>query len=141
MKFDGVNKDHLKAVKKTKDPMTAKNMARSFPGRVANWEEIKVLHSSRINLIFKNQDEVMYKCVLAKFQQHVDIQKILLDTEDAVLVEHTANDSYWADGGDGSGTNPTLICFCSQIHSYLPSTGKNMLGVTLMRVRDTLRNK
>jgi len=42
MKFDGVNKDHFKVVKKTKDPMTAKNMARSFPGRVSNWEEIKV---------------------------------------------------------------------------------------------------
>jgi len=85
----------------------------------------------------------MYKCVLAKFQQHVDIQKILLDTEDAVLVEHTSNDSYWADGGDGSGNqhNPPLFLVFSRRFTHCPpSTGKNMLGVTLMRVRDTLRN-
>jgi hypothetical protein len=35
------------------------------------------------------------------------------------LVEHTSNDSYWADGGDGSG--------------------RNMLGRLLLRVRDELR--
>jgi len=34
-------------------------------------------------------------------------------------VEHTDNDSYWADGGDGSG--------------------RNMLGVLLMSVRKELR--
>lgn len=63
----------------------------------------------------------MYKCVLEKFRQHADIKEILLGTDDAVLVEHTRNDSYWADGGDGSG--------------------KNMLGITLMKVRDTLRKE
>jgi len=35
------------------------------------------------------------------------------------LVENTANDHYWGDGGDGSG--------------------KNMLGKILMQVRDELR--
>jgi len=33
----------------------------------------------------------MYECVLAKFSQNLDIQKALLDTEDATLVEHTTN--------------------------------------------------
>ena len=37
-------------------------------------------------------------------------------TRGAKLVEHTRNDSYWGDGGDG--------------------TGKNMLGQVLMSLRD-----
>jgi N-glycosidase YbiA len=53
----------------------------------------------------------MYKCVLEKFRQHIGIRKTLLGTGNAILVEHTTNDSYWGDGGDGSG--------------------KNMLGITL----------
>ena len=40
-------------------------------------------------------------------------------TGDAKLVERTANDSYWGDGGDGSGTN--------------------RLGQILMLVREELR--
>ena len=34
-----------------------------------------------------------------------DLRAILLGTGDALLVEHTSNDSYWGDGGDGSGQN------------------------------------
>ena len=29
----------------------------------------------------------------------------LKSTDDAKLVEHTSNDSYWGDGGDGKGRN------------------------------------
>jgi O-acetyl-ADP-ribose deacetylase (regulator of RNase III) len=43
----------------------------------------------------------------------------LLSTGNDYLVEHTKNDSYWADGGDG--------------------TGKNMLGIILMEVRDSIK--
>jgi predicted NAD-dependent protein-ADP-ribosyltransferase YbiA (DUF1768 family) len=43
---------------------------------------------------------------------------VLLATGDAELVEHTTNDSYWGDGGDGSG--------------------KYMLGRILMQLRDRL---
>jgi predicted NAD-dependent protein-ADP-ribosyltransferase YbiA (DUF1768 family) len=42
----------------------------------------------------------------------------LLESGDARIVEHTARDRYWADGGDGSG--------------------RNMLGRLLMRVRGEL---
>jgi len=52
----------------------------------------------------------------AKFPQHQQLRELLLGTGDAVLVEHTRNDSYWADGGD--------------------RRGKNMLGILLMRLRD-----
>ncbi len=45
--------------------------------------------------------------------------EILVGTGDAILVEHTAKDDYWGDGGDGRG--------------------KNRLGKILMQVRDELR--
>ena len=61
----------------------------------------------------------MHEAVLAKFTQHADLREILLGTGDAKIVEHTENDAYWGDGGDGSG--------------------KNMLGQILMRVREELR--
>ena len=63
----------------------------------------------------------MRQALRAKFTQHPDLQKLLLDTGDAVLVEHTTNDNYWADGGDGSG--------------------KNRLGLLLMELREQLRNE
>jgi len=65
------------------------------------------------------KDQIMLEAVRAKFTQHDDLKAILLGTGDAKLVEHTANDSYWADGGDGSG--------------------KNRLGQLLMKVREELR--
>lgn len=67
------------------------------------------------------KDDVMREAVLAKFTQHPELRKILLDTGKIMLVEHTANDSYWGDGGDGRG--------------------KNMLGKILMEVRDKLRTQ
>ena len=61
----------------------------------------------------------MRRALLAKFTQHDDLRAVLLGTGEADLVEHTASDAYWGDGGDG--------------------TGKNRLGHILMRVRAELR--
>ena len=47
------------------------------------------------------------------------LRAMLLGTGEAKLVEHTANDDYWDDGGDG--------------------TGKNVLGRILIDVREELR--
>ena len=63
----------------------------------------------------------MRKAVAAEFEQHEDLRALLLSTEEAKLVEHTENDDYWGDGGDGRG--------------------KNMLGRILMEVRAGLREK
>ncbi len=48
---------------------------------------------------------VMRRVVLAKFEQHADLRELLLSTGDATLVEHTARDDFWGDGGDGHGAN------------------------------------
>jgi ribA/ribD-fused uncharacterized protein len=47
--------------------------------------------------------DVMREAVRAKFTQHPELTAILIETGDALLVEHTANDDYWADGGMGVG--------------------------------------
>lgn len=92
-------------VRKAASPMMAANLGRDRRQKLRrDWESIKV--------------EVMRKAVWAKFSQHEDLKKPLCDTQDAKLVEHTENDDYWGDGGDGSG--------------------KNMLGKILMKVRDSL---
>lgn len=59
--------------------------------------------------------------IYAKFTQHPDLNDLLLATVNAKIVEHTTNDSYWGDGGDGSG--------------------KNMLGKLLMETRERIRNE
>lgn len=49
--------------------------------------------------------------------QHEELRQLLLKTGERPLVEHTANDSYWGDGGGGG-------------------RGKNRLGALLMEVRE-----
>ncbi|CAF1126036.1 unnamed protein product [Adineta steineri] len=66
------------------------------------------------------RDKVMFKACMAKFQQHPHLQHMLLSTGQRTLVEHTEKDSYWADGGDGSG--------------------QNKLGITLMKVREAIKD-
>lgn len=51
------------------------------------------------------RDAAMWPALIAKFTQHDDLKDILVSTERACLVEHTANDNYWGDGGDGTGAN------------------------------------
>ncbi len=104
-KFD--DEQLREAIRKTKSPMLAARMGRDRKNKLKRaWESIKVA--------------VMTEAVRAKFMQHDDIRVILLNTGDAKIVEHTENDDYWGDGGDGSG--------------------KNMLGQILMRIRAELRD-
>lgn len=69
----------------------------------------------------ENRDEIMYTAVLGKFTQNVRLRKLLLDTKERQIVEHTHRDDYWADGGDGSG--------------------ENKLGKIIMKVRKELQQK
>lgn len=67
------------------------------------------------------KNNVMREVVYAKFTQHVHLKELLLSTGDEKLVEHTENDSYWGDGGNGKG--------------------KNMLGIILMETRERIKNE
>ncbi|KAF9974345.1 hypothetical protein BGZ73_002264 [Actinomortierella ambigua] len=79
---------------------------RSWPLR-SDWEEVK--------------EKIMGECVLQKFLQNPDLWAILDSTGDRKLVEHTKNDAYWGDGGDGHGLN--------------------RLGVILMQSRTKIREE
>jgi N-glycosidase YbiA len=98
--------EHEDAIRRANSPMIAARMGRDRKKPLRpDWESVKI--------------EVMREAVRAKFQQHADLREILLATGDSLIVEHTEIDSFWGDGGDGSG--------------------KNMLGRILMEVREELR--
>lgn len=100
--------EYQEEIRKIRSPMSAAHMGRDRSKKLRrDWESVK--------------DDVMRKAVQAKIIQHAELMEALLDTGEAKLVEHTSNDSYWGDGGDGSG--------------------RNMLGQILMEVREALRTK
>jgi ribA/ribD-fused uncharacterized protein len=93
-------------IRKASKPSQAASMGRDRKRPLRrDWESVK--------------ERVMLDALRAKFTQHEDLKAILLGTGDAKLVEHTTNDSYWGDGGDGSG--------------------KNRLGFLLMKLREELQ--
>jgi ribA/ribD-fused uncharacterized protein len=105
-KFAGT--EHEEIIRLEKSPMIAarKGRDRSRPLR-GDWEKVK--------------EDIMREALAAKFEQHPPLKALLTSTGDAELVEHTKNDAYWGDGGDG--------------------TGKNRLGQLLMELRRALRQK
>jgi ribA/ribD-fused uncharacterized protein len=103
-KFAGT--DQEEAIRLAESPMAAAVMGRSREQMLRlGWESVK--------------DDIMREALRAKFTQHPKLQALLLATGDAELVEHTTNDRYWADGGDGGG--------------------RNRLGQLLMELRNQLR--
>ncbi|MFV0328631.1 MAG: NADAR family protein [Dysgonomonas sp.] len=101
-----MDKAYQKKIRTVETPMLAAMLGRYRKQKLRkDWESIKV--------------SVMKQALMAKFTQHSDLRDLLLSTGDAKLVEHTDNDSYWGDGGDGKG--------------------KNMLGRLLMDIREELK--
>lgn len=100
-----VDKAYQEKIRKASTPMKAAQLGRSRKVRIVKkWDNIR--------------DNVMYEALKAKFTQHEELNELLLATGDKILIEHTENDSYWGDSGDGSG--------------------KNKLGKLLMRLRKEL---
>lgn len=86
-------------------PREAKKLGRRVKLR-KDWNDVK--------------DNYMYEICKAKFTQHEDLARKLLETGDEELVEGNAwNDTYWG------------VC---------NGRGKNQLGKTLMRIREELRS-
>jgi ribA/ribD-fused uncharacterized protein len=75
--------------------------------RRGDWESVK--------------DNIMLKALRIKFSDSLKLRDKLRSTGEKRLVEHTSNDSYWGDGGNG--------------------TGQNKLGWLLMQVRSELKEK
>ena len=87
----------IEQIRTDPNPMSAAKLGRGHHHSFKkNWDEIK--------------DQAMQKALLAKFTQHHSLKELLLSTHGCEIIEHTKNDSYWADGGDSSGLNK-LGCF------------------------------
>ena len=102
-KFAGTEHEELIRLEPSPAKAVLMGRDRSRPLR-PDWERVK--------------DDIMELALYCKFTQHVTLLKLLVGTGNALIVEHTANDSYWGDGGDG--------------------TGRNMLGILLVRLRAML---
>lgn len=64
-----------------------------------DWEDVKV--------------NIMMDILKCKFTQFEDLKKVLLDTDDAFLIEHTpvkGRDKFWADDHAGTGQNNLGYC-------------------------------
>lgn len=101
-------KGYSERIRKASSPAMAARLGRDrkVPLR-KDWEAVKI--------------GVMRQALAAKFTQHPELKELLLSTGNRRVIESTANDDYWGDGGDGSG--------------------KNMLGRLLMEIRSGLREK
>jgi ribA/ribD-fused uncharacterized protein len=103
-KFEGT--EHEEEVRWAPVPKAAAQMGRERHRPLRkDWEEVK--------------EAIMMTALRAKFTQNVGPRNVLLSTGNHPLVEHTKNDGYWGDNGDG--------------------TGKNRLGVLLVQLRNELR--
>jgi N-glycosidase YbiA len=101
-----VGKKQEEEIRRSFTPKAAAQIGRDRKNSLRlDWEAVKV--------------GVMKEALIAKFTQHEDLGEILYKTEDALLVEHTAKDKFWGDGGHGRGLN--------------------MLGKLLMEVREELK--
>jgi ribA/ribD-fused uncharacterized protein len=95
-------------IRTVKSPMEAARRGRDRRNKIRrDWDSARV--------------GVMREVLRAKFTQHEELRTLLLATGDAEIVEHTENDDFWGDGGDGSG--------------------RNMLGRLLMELRSELRGE
>lgn len=54
---------------------------------------------------YQVRENIMQEVLRAKFQQHTDLQDLLIATGDSYLVENSSRDAFWTDGGDGKGKN------------------------------------
>ena len=68
-----------------------------------DWEEVK--------------ENIMMSALRAKFDQYPELKQFIITDGGNSLVEHTENDNYWGDAGDGSGMN-RLGDFLVELREY-----------------------
>ena len=73
---------------------------------------------------------VVFEGLLAKFSQNEELKKYLLDTGDELLAECSASDLIWGNG---------ISMYDERRFRKVNWTGQNLMGYTLMMVREVLR--
>ena len=90
-KFITTFPDIAEVIRCTERPREAFNIAQTYRAyQRADWHEVSL--------------DIMETALLAKFSIE-PMRRLLMLTEDRRLVEHTVNDSFWGDGGNGRGQN------------------------------------
>lgn len=100
--------DIQRAIRLAQSPDHAFQLSREYEASVkSDWMDVR--HA------------VMRYIVFEKFRQNNHLTHLLVSTGNKILTEHSHKDSYWGDGGDG--------------------TGQNALGKILMEVREHFAQK
>jgi N-glycosidase YbiA len=94
----------IEKIRLTIAPEEAAHLGRTLECR-KDWHDVKVAY--------------MWTALKAKYTQHERLKTLLLSTNTQSIFEHTENDFFWGDGGNG--------------------TGKNILGLMLMKLRGYIK--
>jgi ribA/ribD-fused uncharacterized protein len=111
------DRDTFNIILKTKDPAECKLLGR----KVNNFNQ---------NLWDNHINEIAYNVLYQKFTSNDDLTQLLLNTNNNIIAEATENDNIW---GIGLNIND------SKVENPDEWLGKNILGYTLMNVRDTIK--
>ena len=121
---DDKGRDIRKLIRYANTPKIAVELGRDrvFPLR-KDWEKLAFPNGIGIGYNFTNdflvKDVYMYNALRYKFTQHEELKQLLIETNDAEIIEASPIDFYWGEGEDGSG--------------------KNTLGKLLMQLREELK--
>ena len=111
------DRDVARQIMETDDVSIIKSLGRA----VSNYDDI----------IWSNiREKVVFDALMAKFSQNSELKKELLDTGDALLAECAVKDVIWGIGLSMNDPNRFQLDYWR---------GKNLLGYTLMKVREILR--
>lgn len=112
------DKDMLDEIMNAATPSEYKSLGRKIKGfEPTLWNEKKL--------------DVVVEGNKAKFSQNPNLKEFILSTNDAILVEASPFDTIWGIGMDRE------TALNSNVDDW---TGENLLGCSLMEVRDWLRN-
>lgn len=100
------DKEYVRRQENANNPVISKNLGRKTEMR-SDWREVC--------------ENLMYKVLEYKFNQNIELKENLINTGLRPIIQHTYIDSFWGDGGDGSG--------------------KNKLGKALMLLRENYYNQ
>ena len=106
-------------IMQTQDQHTMQDLGRSVKPYVSQiWNGMKQI--------------IVYRAVCAKFEQNPGLCRLLLSTGTAMLVECSHSDKVWGVG---------LGMYDANADDYTKWNGQNLLGFTLMAVREELRKR
>lgn len=131
--YDGASPESIayaETVRKAKTPNMSKILAMLKIGGGYAWRLAlnPIISKALADKVTRNphweqiKDAKMEMVLQLKFQQDSHCRKVLLSTGTSKLAEHTNRDFYWGDGGESR-------------------SGKNMLGVLLMKTREKIQEE